>query len=64
MCELTQKWYNDGVKMATANDLISIMDSFKVSIESAMQTLKVPETEKVFYVALVDNIRSGKVKSE
>ena len=44
MCELTQKWYNDGVKMATANDLISIMDSFKVSIESAMQTLKVPET--------------------
>ncbi|MBR5091017.1 MAG: PD-(D/E)XK nuclease family transposase [Ruminiclostridium sp.] len=64
MCELTQKWYNDGARMTKANDIISIMDSFKVSIESAMQTLKVPETEKTFYVALVENIKSGKVKCE
>ena len=64
MCELTQKWYNDGEKMARANDIINIMDSFKVSIDSAMISLKVPEAEKTFYVALVDNIKSGKVKSE
>ncbi len=64
MCELTQKWYNDGEKMGRAKDIINIMDSLKVSIDSAMQTIKIPETEKVFYVALVDNIKSGKVKCE
>ena len=64
MCELTQKWYNDGEKMGRAKDIIKIMDNLKVSIDSAMQTIEIPETEKVFYVALVDNIKSGKVKSE
>ena len=64
MCELTQKWYNDGEKMGTAKAIINIMESLKVSIDSAMQTVKIPETEKVFYVALVDNIKSGRVKAE
>ena len=62
MCELTQKWYNDGVKMTTAKAIINIMNDFKVSIEFAMKTLKVPDEEKPFYVALVGNIKSGKVK--
>ena len=64
MCELTQKWYNDGVKMTKANDIIKIMNNLKVSIESAMQTLELPDTEKIFYVALVNNIKSGRVKAE
>ncbi|MBR5091016.1 MAG: hypothetical protein IK093_16435 [Ruminiclostridium sp.] len=64
MCELTQKWYNDGVKMGTAKAIINIMDSLKVSIESAMVSLNVPEAEKTFYIALVKNIKSGKVKCE
>ena len=64
MCELTQKWYNDGAKMEKAKDIISIMNNLKVSIESAMQAIDVPDSEKTFYVALVDNIKSGRVKAE
>ena len=64
MCELTQKWYNDGAKMEKAKDIISIMNNLKVSIESAMQAIDVSDSEKTFYVALVDNIKSGRVKAE
>ena len=64
MCELTQKWYNDGEKMGKAEIIINMMDSLKVSLESALQTAKIPDSEKPFYIALVENIKSGKVKSE
>ena len=64
MCELTQKWYNDGEKMGTAKTIINMMDSLKISLESALQTAKIPDTEKPFYVALVNNIKSGRVKCE
>ncbi len=61
MCELTQKWYNDGEKTGTAKTLIKSMDNLKFSIEVAMQAIEIPDTEKPFYV---NNIRSGKVKCE
>ncbi|MBR1433229.1 PD-(D/E)XK nuclease family transposase [Ruminococcus sp.] len=64
MCELTQKWYNDGEKMGKAEIIINMMDSLKVSLESALQTAKIPDSEKPFYIALVDNIKSGRVKTE
>ena len=64
MCELTQKWYNDGEKMGKAEIIINMMDSLKVSLESALQTAKIPDSEKPFYIALVDNIKSGRVKAE
>ncbi len=64
MCELTQKWYNDGEKMGKAEIIINMMDSLKVSLESALQTAKIPDSEKPFNIALVENIKSGKVKSE
>ena len=64
MCELTQKWYNDGEKKGKAEIIINMMDSLKVSLESALQTAKIPDSEKPFYIALVDNIKSGRVKAE
>ena len=64
MCELTQKWYNDGEKMGKAEIIINMMDSLKVSLESDLQTAKIPDSEKPFYIALVDIIKSGRVKAE
>ena len=46
MCELTQKWYRDGEKTETAKAVINIMDSLKVSIDSAMQTEKNSKNRK------------------
>ncbi|MBO6230568.1 MAG: hypothetical protein J6O50_08365 [Ruminiclostridium sp.] len=50
--------------MGKAEIIINMMDSLKVSLESALQTAKIPDSEKPFYIALVENIKSGKVKSE
>ena len=48
----------EGIKQGKAEDLVNMMESLKMSIEQAMQALKIPENDWDEYRALVAQLEA------
>ena len=62
MCNYSDFVWNNGMKEGKkegkAEDLINMMESLKLSIEQAMQALKIPENDWDEYRALVAQLEA------
>ncbi len=62
MCNYSDFVWNKGekagVKKGKAEDLVNLMDSLKLSIEQAMNSLKIPESEWEEYRKLVADLEA------
>ena len=53
MCKVMEDMRNETVKRTKIDDIKNVMESFGVSIEKAMESLKIPETLWSMYAELV-----------
>jgi hypothetical protein len=55
MCKVMEDMRNEEAKKIRLEAIKSIMESFGVTIEKAMESLKIPNAERAFYVDKIQN---------
>ena len=53
MCKVMEDMRNETVKRTKIDDIKNVMESFGVSVEKAMESLKIPETLWSMYAGLI-----------